>query len=84
MYRRNLCIHGGNGRNIPKYKQTMVYVETPHWGKISQHLLTEDNPSGDLITNDLELSTYVNHLQNFFLLVVQLHHIATKVDNTSA
>ena len=51
---------------------------------IYQRLMSDDNPTGDLTINNMELSAYLAHLHIFAPLMVPLEHISTKVDNTAA
>ena len=50
----------------------------------SQRLLSNDNQSRYLTTNDLELANYVAHIHIFAPLMDTLEHIFTKADNTAA
>ena len=45
--------------------------------------MSDANPVGDLVINDLELATYVTHQHIFAPLIAPLEHIKTKVDNMS-
>ena len=47
----------------------------PIWETMSQHLLTEDKPSGDLTTNDLEIAAYIAHLHILCPLTEPMNHI---------
>ena len=49
----------------------------------AQWLLSDANPGGDLVINDLELATYVTHQHIFAPLMAPLEHIKTKADNMS-
>lgn len=46
-----------------------------------QRMLRDENLTGDLAINDLELAVYVVHLHIFAPLIGPLEHISTKVDN---
>ena len=53
-------------------------------GFIAQILLTDENPSGYLTINDLEIAVYVAHLHNFAPLMDPLENISTRVENMVA
>ena len=48
-----------------------------------QRMLRDENPTGDVAINDLELAVYVVHLHIFAPLIAPLEHISTKVDNNA-
>ena len=50
---------------------------------IGAHILTVKNPKGTLTINDLELSSYISHLQIFAPRMAPLEHIETGVDSTA-
>ena len=46
-----------------------------------QRILRDENLTGDLAINDLDLAVYVVHLHIFAPLIAPLEQISTKVDN---